>query len=64
MFHTPTLPVCISDIGLMTYSIRTEKFTDPTVKSVADQYFGVGERIFDVLQATAVNSDYFKRGEK
>lgn len=48
----------------MTYSIRTEKFTDPTVKSVADQYFGVGERIFDVLQATAVNSDYFKRGEK
>lgn len=48
----------------MVNSPRTENISDPTFRGVADQYFGVGERIFDILQASAVNSAYFKRGEK
>ncbi|KIJ52611.1 hypothetical protein M422DRAFT_26184 [Sphaerobolus stellatus SS14] len=35
--------------------------TDPTVRSVADKFLSVGETVFDVVQASAVNSSYFKR---
>ncbi|KAJ6607360.1 hypothetical protein B0H10DRAFT_1818298 [Mycena sp. CBHHK59/15] len=38
--------------------------TDPTMRSIADRYLGVGESIFDMIQATAVNSAYFKRDSK
>ncbi|PPQ91010.1 hypothetical protein CVT25_013935 [Psilocybe cyanescens] len=34
---------------------------DPTVRSVAEKFLGVGETVFDVIQATAVNSSYFKK---
>jgi len=34
---------------------------DPTVRSVAEKFLGVGETIFDMIQATAVNSPYFKK---
>ncbi|KAI0034215.1 hypothetical protein K488DRAFT_84189 [Vararia minispora EC-137] len=50
---------------------RTSGFTpnlgaipDDTARGLAQKYLGVGEWIFDVAQATAVNSQYFVRGEK
>ncbi|KAJ7127172.1 hypothetical protein C8R44DRAFT_617066 [Mycena epipterygia] len=38
--------------------------SDPTLRSLADRYLGVGESVFDMIQATAVNSTYFKRDSK
>ncbi|KAJ7158923.1 hypothetical protein C8R46DRAFT_907020 [Mycena filopes] len=38
--------------------------SDPTIRSIADRYLGIGESIFDMIQATAVNSTYFKRDPK
>jgi hypothetical protein len=35
--------------------------SDPTVRSVAEKFLGVGETIFDMVQASAVNSSYFKK---
>ncbi|KAI9061205.1 DUF1748-domain-containing protein [Trametes sanguinea] len=43
------------------FALETEKISDPTLRSVADKYLGFGETLFDMLQGTAVNSDYFKR---
>ena len=37
---------------------------DPTFRSIADRYFGVGETIFDMIQASAVNSAYFKKDSR
>ncbi|KAJ7284830.1 hypothetical protein C8J57DRAFT_1497722 [Mycena rebaudengoi] len=34
------------------------------MRSIAERYLGVGESIFDMIQATAVNSSYFKRDTK
>jgi Fungal protein of unknown function (DUF1748) len=36
---------------------------DPTLRSVAEKFLGVGETVFDMIQATAVNSSYFKRSK-
>ncbi|KAF9048407.1 hypothetical protein BJ165DRAFT_1307277, partial [Panaeolus papilionaceus] len=35
--------------------------SDPTARSVAEKFLGVGETVFDMIQATAVNSSYFKK---
>ncbi|KAF4596459.1 hypothetical protein EYR40_007843 [Pleurotus pulmonarius] len=35
--------------------------SDTTMRSVAERFLGVGESVFDVVQATAVNSAYFRR---
>lgn len=43
------------------HRVETEKISDPTLRSVADNYLGFGERLFEFFQGTAVNSDYFKR---
>jgi len=34
---------------------------DPTIRSIADRFLGVGETVFDMIQGTAVSSNYFKR---
>lgn len=44
------------------FSPDTPLLSDPTLRSVADKFLGVGETVFDVVQASAVNSGYFKRG--
>jgi len=36
---------------------------DPTLRSIAEKFLGVGETVFDMIQATAVNSSYFKRSK-
>ncbi|EJD06715.1 DUF1748-domain-containing protein [Fomitiporia mediterranea MF3/22] len=43
------------------FSPDSSTIGDPTLRSIADRFLGVGERIFDTVQATAVNSNYFKR---
>lgn len=43
---------------------KIENISDPTTRGLAEKYLGIGERVFDVIQASAVNSQYFKRGEK
>lgn len=43
---------------------ETAKIPDPTVRSVAETYLGVGETIFDMIQGTVVNSQYFKRDSR
>lgn len=46
------------------FSPKLDTIQDPTMRSVADNYFGIGERIFDMLQGTVVNSQYFSRETK
>ncbi|KAI0351777.1 DUF1748-domain-containing protein [Trametes cingulata] len=43
------------------FTLETERITDPTLRSFADKYLGFGESLFDLVQGTAVNSNYFKR---
>jgi len=43
------------------FAPATNSIQDETIRSIADKYLGVGETIFDMLQGTAVNSQYFKR---
>ena len=43
------------------YSIDTERLPDPTTRSVAEKYLGVGEFIFDSTVAAAHASKYFIR---
>jgi len=45
------------------FSPDASTITDPTVRSVTEKFLGVGETIFDMLQATAVNSSYFKKAD-
>ncbi|KZV80345.1 DUF1748-domain-containing protein [Exidia glandulosa HHB12029] len=42
----------------------TENISDPTFRSAAERFLGVGETVFDFAQATAVNSSYFTRNPK
>ncbi|EJD45998.1 DUF1748-domain-containing protein [Auricularia subglabra TFB-10046 SS5] len=42
----------------------TDSIGDPTVRGIADKFLGVGETVFDMAQATAVNSSYFTRSTK
>jgi len=46
------------------FSPATPLIPDPTLRSVVDSYLGVGETVFDMVQATAVNSRYFHRGSR
>ncbi|KAH9949900.1 DUF1748-domain-containing protein [Amylocystis lapponica] len=46
------------------FTPETTVITDPTLRSVAERYLGIGETIFDMIQGTAVNSQYFKRDAK
>ncbi|TFK49946.1 DUF1748-domain-containing protein [Heliocybe sulcata] len=39
----------------------TTQVPEGTARSVADTYLGIGETIFDMIQGTVVNSEYFKR---
>ncbi|KAF4614102.1 hypothetical protein D9613_007698 [Agrocybe pediades] len=43
------------------FSPDATAISDPTIRSVAEKFLGVGETVFDMVQATAVNSSYFKR---
>ncbi|KAG6873229.1 hypothetical protein C0995_001247 [Termitomyces sp. Mi166 len=43
------------------FSPDASAISDPTLRTVAEKFLGVGETIFDVVQASAVNSSYFKR---
>ena len=53
-------PVC-SHIGVPQRRPETSRISEPTVRSITERFLGIGETVFDVVQSTAVNSDYFKR---
>lgn len=35
--------------------------SDPTARGAVESYLKIGDTVFDVLQATAINSTYWKR---
>ncbi|KAF8326498.1 hypothetical protein F5887DRAFT_899699 [Amanita rubescens] len=39
----------------------TSLLNDPSIRSLAERYLGVGESVFDMLQAVVVNSPYSTR---
>ncbi|KAL5504079.1 hypothetical protein ACEPAH_8152 [Sanghuangporus vaninii] len=43
------------------FSPDSSSIGDPTIRSLADRFLGFGETVFDVVQSSAVNSNYFKR---
>ncbi|KAF8311696.1 DUF1748-domain-containing protein [Clavulina sp. PMI_390] len=43
---------------------QTSAISEPTMRSVAEKFLGVGESVFEMAQATAVNSSYFKRASR
>jgi len=43
------------------FSPATGDISDATTRSIAERYLGVGELVFDMAQASIVNSGYFKR---
>ncbi|KAJ3480556.1 hypothetical protein NLI96_g8265 [Meripilus lineatus] len=43
------------------FTPQTTGISDPTARSVVEKYLGIGESIFDMIQGTAVNSQYFRR---
>ncbi|EIW57147.1 DUF1748-domain-containing protein [Trametes versicolor FP-101664 SS1] len=46
------------------FTVETDKISEPTLRSVTERYLGFGETVFDMIQGTVVNSDYFKRDSK
>ncbi|KAH0833127.1 hypothetical protein J3R83DRAFT_12124, partial [Lanmaoa asiatica] len=46
------------------FTIETNRISDPTMRSMAERFLGVGETIFDMAQTTAINSDYFKKDSR
>ncbi|KAF5359162.1 hypothetical protein D9756_003175 [Leucocoprinus leucothites] len=43
------------------FSPDLSSMSDSTFRGAAEKFLGVGESVFDMLQATAVNSSYFSR---
>jgi len=43
------------------FSPDASKISDPTARSIAEKFLGVGETVFDMIQGTAVSNSYFKR---
>jgi len=42
----------------------TNSISDPTMRGVAERFLGFGETVFDMAQATAVNSQYFRKDKR
>ncbi|KAG6336358.1 hypothetical protein ID866_2715 [Astraeus odoratus] len=43
------------------FAIQTTTISDPTIRSLAERYLGIGETIFSMAQASAINSEYFRK---
>jgi hypothetical protein len=43
---------------------QTALISEPTIRSMVEKFMGVGETVFDVVQASAVNSSYWKRSSR
>ncbi|KAF7773297.1 hypothetical protein Agabi119p4_5464 [Agaricus bisporus var. burnettii] len=43
------------------FSPNTSSISDSTFRGAAEKFLAVGESVFDMLQATAVNTSYFSR---
>ncbi|KIM62769.1 hypothetical protein SCLCIDRAFT_118840 [Scleroderma citrinum Foug A] len=45
-------------------TVQTSSISDPTIRSLAERYLGVGETIFSMAQASAVNSEFFRKDSR
>ena len=54
----------LSEVDPLDSSIETNRISDPTIRSLAERFLGVGETVFDMAQATAINSEYFKKDSR
>jgi hypothetical protein len=62
VFVRQVLSICIAaGAHDCIYRPQTSTIADPTLRSVAERFLGVGETVFDMAQGSAVNSSYFKR---
>jgi hypothetical protein len=52
------------NVSFSFFSLDTESISNPTVRSLTEQYLGVGETMFNTLQGAVVTSPYFKRSER
>ncbi|KAI0955916.1 hypothetical protein AcV7_006455 [Taiwanofungus camphoratus] len=43
------------------FTPETNIIPDPTLRLIAERYLGIGETIFDMVQGSAVNSEYFRK---
>jgi len=58
----PYANTCLASSNISSVSSPdSAAISDPTIRSVADKFLGVGESVFDIVQATVVNNGYFKR---
>ncbi|KAH8100135.1 DUF1748-domain-containing protein [Cristinia sonorae] len=46
------------------FTPNTQNIGDDTLRGFADSYLKVGETVFDMIQGTVVNSQYFKRDSR
>ncbi|KAI9437803.1 hypothetical protein F5148DRAFT_1294146 [Russula earlei] len=46
------------------FAFDTEFISNPTIRSITEQYLGFGETMFNALQGTIVTSPYFKRSSE
>jgi len=44
--------------------VQTNSISDPTLRSLAERYLGVGETIFSMAQASVVNSEFFRKDSR
>jgi mitofissin-like protein len=51
-------------ISSFLFSPDTSSISNPTVRSLTEQYLGFGETVFNTLQGAVVTSPYFNRGER
>lgn len=55
---------CADHLISIVHSPDTETISNPTIRSLTEQYLGFGETVFNALQGTVVTSPYFKRSER
>jgi len=53
-----------SEVDPLDSSVETNRISDPTIRSLAERFLGVGETVFDMAQTTAINSEYFKKDSR
>ncbi|PCH42228.1 DUF1748-domain-containing protein [Wolfiporia cocos MD-104 SS10] len=46
------------------FTPATDQISDDTLRAATDKYLGIGETIFNMIQASVVNSEYFKRDSR
>lgn len=56
--------ICFSNNLTVVSRPDLTSMSDSTFRGFAEKFLGVGESVFDMLQATAVNSSYFTKEKR